>query len=84
MLSARSFEKFFIVDHPKEDHNKRLHFRRNPGPSEKVFQSKRSIHISGPQLITIASILELLKILFKVIATSKFDPLKRLEKRAAS
>ena len=45
---------------------------------------KRSIHISGPQLIIIASILELLKIFSEVIVASKCGPLARIEKQAMS
>ena len=37
ILNAGPFEKFLIVDHPKEDHNERgFDYRRNPGPTGKV------------------------------------------------
>ena len=43
-----------------------------------------SIHMSGPQLNTIASILELLEIFSEVIVGSKCGPLIRIEKQAIS
>ena len=55
-------EKFIIMSHPKEDHSERkfkLNYRKNPGPTEKVIQNKRSIHISDSQLNIEASIMEL-------------------------
>ena len=61
-----------------------LDYRRNPGPTEKVPQNKRSIHIGGPQLNIIVSILELLKIFSEVIVASKCGPLARIEKQATS
>ena len=61
-----------------------LDSRRNPGPTEKDFQNKRSIYISGPQLNIIASILKLLKIFTEVIVASKCGALARIEKEAMS
>ena len=61
-----------------------LDYRQNPGHNEKVLQSKRSIHISGPQSIIITSILELLQIFSKVIVASKCGLLARTEKQAIS
>ena len=57
---------------------------RNPGPNEKVIYNKTSIHISGPKLNIIASILELLKIFSEVIVASKCGPLARVGKQAIS
>ena len=56
----------------------------NPGPTDKVLQNKRSIHISGPQLNTIASILDLLKIFSEIVVGSKCGPLAKIEKQAMS
>ena len=61
-----------------------LDYRRNPGPTEKVLQNKRSIHITAPKLNIIASILEILKIFSEVIVASKCGPLARIEKQAMS
>ena len=54
----------------------------NPGPTDKVLQNKRSIHISGPQSNIIASVLDLLKIFSEVVVGSKCGPLVKIEKQA--
>ena len=76
ILNTGPSEKFLILD--------RREFKRQiiPGTTEKVLQNKRTIHIRGPQLTIIASILELLKIFSEVIAATKCGPLARIEKQA--
>ena len=51
----------------------------NSGPTNKILQNKRSIHISGPQLNIIASMLDLLKISSEVVVGSKCGPLAKVE-----
>ena len=57
-----------------------LDYRQNPRHNEKGLQSKRSIHIRGPQSI----IIELLKKFSEVIVASKCGLLARTEKQAIS
>ena len=54
----------------------------NSGPIDKVLSNKRSVHVSGPQLNIIVSILKILKIFFKVVVGSKCGPLAKIEKQA--
>ena len=54
----------------------------NTGPTEKVLQNKRSIHMNGPQLNITASILDRFKIFSEVVEASKYGPLARIEKQA--
>ena len=61
-----------------------MDYRQNPGPTEKVLCSKRSIYISGSQLNIIALILELLETLSEVKVGSKCGSLVKIEKLAIS
>ena len=56
----------------------------NSEPIDKVLSNKRSVHVSGPQLNIIVSILKILKIFFKVVVGSKCGPLAKIEKQAMS
>ena len=61
-----------------------LGYRRNPGPTEKVLQDKKRMHISGPQLYILASILKFLKIFSEAIVASTRGLLTWIEKQSLS
>ena len=60
-----------------------MDYRQNP-EEKKSPLNKRSIHISGPKLNILASILKVLKIFSGVTVASKYGPLTRIEKQAMS